>query len=290
MDRDPGNRRRRQWLTAALAAAAALRVAPVAGAKPRRIGVALGSGGLHGYAHLGVVSAFAALGLKPDAIAGTSVGAIVGCLWAAGLDADAIEEFANEPAWREFGELRLPRLGLSELNRLREAIDRRVGGVPIERLKTPFAAVATDIATGAPVVLARGAAGAAVAASAAVPLRFEPVTIDGRRLADGALAAPVPVDAARALGADFVVAADFAYRPYEERVDGMLAMAFQMVHILVNRLIEEQIRRADFAIRQDVHAAMQGPTGVRALREVGERAVRRSWPALQAKLRGPRPT
>lgn len=284
----PGNRQRRQWLQSvgAVAAAASLPAAT----QRRRIGVALGSGGLHGYAHLGVVSAFAELGLKPDVIAGTSVGAIVGALWAAGLDADAIERFAHEPAWREFGALRLPRLGLAELNRLRDEIDRRVGGVPIERLQTPFAAVATDVATGAPVLLAGGGTGAAVAASAAVPIRFEPVTIDGKRLADGALVSPVPVDAARALGADFVIAVDFAYRPYEERVDGMLAMAFQMVNILVNRLIEEQVRRADFAIRQDVHAAMQGPSGIRALRQVGENAVRHAWPALQPKLRAARAT
>ena len=99
-------------------------------------------------------------------------------------------------------------------------------------------------------------------------LRYEPVTVDGRRLIDGALSAPVPVDAARALGAGFTIAIDVAFRPYEQPISGV---AFQMFHIMVNRLIDEQIKRDE--------------GGIPALIRAGEAAVYRRWPALQQTMR-----
>lgn len=90
--------------------------------------------------------------------------------------------------------------------------------------------------------------------------------------------------AARALGADFVIALDVAYRPYEEPISGISDVAFQMFHIMVNRLIEEQIKRADFAIRLDVHQIMSAENGLPALIDAGEAAVRRRWPELRSSL------
>ena len=103
-------------------------------------------------------------------------------------------------------------------------------------------------------------------------LRYEPVTVDGRRLIDGALSAPVPVDAARALGAGFTIAIDVAFRPYEEPISGITGVAFQMFHIMVNRLIDEQIKRDE--------------GGIPALIRAGEAAAHRRWPALQQTMRG----
>jgi NTE family protein len=256
---------------------------PFAG-RGRSVAVCFGSGGLHGYVHIGAIRAFQALGLKPDIIAGTSVGAIAGVLWAAGHTADEIETIADDPSWKESSGLRLPQLGIGRLDRLRDLIDRSTGGRPIEALPTRFAAVATDLDSGRPVVLDRGPAGPAVAASCSVPIRYEPVTVEGRRLVDGALSAPVPVDAARELGAGFVVAIDVAYRPYEEPVSGFSDVAFQMFHIMVNRLIDEQIRRADFAIRLDAHHRMSDEPYISALIQAGDEAVRRRWPDLQRAL------
>jgi NTE family protein len=218
-------------------------------------------------------------------IAGCSAGAIAGGLWAAGRSAEEIERLALDASWRDFERLRIPRLGLGDLQGLRSLIERHTGAARIEDLPTPFAAVATDLVTGQATVLRRGSLAAAVTASASVPIRFEPVQVDGRYLVDGALTAPVPVDAARALGADVVIAVDVAYRPYEAPVSGLAGVAFQMFHIMVNQLIAEQIRRADHAIRLDVHALMKDGANPYLLIEAGEQAVQAAWPALQALLR-----
>lgn len=282
--------RRRRFLLGA----AALGLAPAVGRlepldRPRAerrpsVAVCLGSGGVHGYAHIGAIRAFERLGVRPDVITGTSIGAIAGVLWAAGHDVDRIEVIANDRSWKESSGLRIPTLGIGRLDHLRDLIDRQTGNRPIEALPTRFAAVATDLDSGRSIILDRGPAGPAVAASASVPIRYEPVTIDGRRLIDGALSAPVPVDAARALGADFTIAIDVAFRPYEEPISGITDVAFQMFHIMVNRLIDEQIQRVDFAIRLDVHQTMTGDAGIAALIRAGEQAVNRRWPALERSL------
>ena len=248
------------------------------------VAVCLGSGALHGYAHIGVVRAFDRLGFHPEVITGSSVGAIVGALWAAGLGDHEIEEIAHDTSWREASGLRMPRLGFGKLDRLSALIDRHANHKMIESLPTRFSAAATDLDTGLPVVLDRGPLGAAVAASSSVPIRYEPVTINGRRLIDGALSEPVPVDAARTLGASFTVAIDVAYRPYEEPVAGITDVAFQMFHIMVNRLIDEQIRRADFAIRLDLHDIMKGENAIPAMIHAGEKAVQDHWSVLSRKL------
>jgi len=284
--------RRRQFLLAAAAASLAplrLRSASPESAIGEGVGsiaVCLGSGALHGYAHIGAIRAFERLGLRPDVITGTSVGAIAGVLWAAGFDADQIEALSHDRSWRESSGLRLPRLGIGKLDGLRDLIEEQLSGRPIEALPTRFAALATDLDSGLPVILDRGPAGPAIAASASVPIRYEPVRIGGRRLIDGALSAPVPVDAARALGADFAIAVDVAYRPYEEPISGISDVAFQMFHIMVNRLIDEQIGRADFAIRLDAHRIMSGENGLSALIDAGEAAVRQHWPQLREALAG----
>jgi NTE family protein len=173
---------------------------------------------------------------------------------------------------------------LKRTDPLREAIDAAVGARPIESLPVRFAAVASDAASGETVLLDRGAAGAAVAASSAVPVWFEPVPIDGRDLLDGSLTAPVPVDAARALGADVVVAVDVAYRPHEAPALWLADLGFQAIHILTNALAREQTRRADFTLRLDLHRLMSQRMDPRALIDAGERALIEIAPAVRRAL------
>jgi NTE family protein len=282
---------RRRWLSraGALGCSTWLGTVPRSAATlhqpgPRLVAVCLGSGSLHGFAHVGAVRAFERLGFRPDIIAGTSVGALAGVLWAAGLRAELIEEIARDTRWRDSGQWRWPRLGFATLDGLQQLIDGHVG--LLQSLPTRFLAAATELATGRAITLERGPAGAAVAASAAVPLRFEPVKIDGVQLVDGALSAPIPVDAARAAGADVVIALDVAYRPHEAPVAGLTDVAFQALHILVNRLIDEQLKRADLAIRLDVHDRMRSDSSMQSTIEAGEQAVIAHWPSIQRLLLG----
>lgn len=238
-----------------------------------KLAVCLGSGGLHGFAHIGVIRAFERLGIKPDIICGTSVGAVVGVLWAAGLTADEMEAIATEREWYASSWFRVPKLGFGTLDELREAINEHVGNTRVESLPVRFAAAATDLATGQSVILDHGEPGQVAAASASVPLRYEPVTIEGRKLIDGALTAPVPIDAARILGADYCLSIDVAYRPDDEPVGGLSDVAFQAFHILINRLIDEQIQRSDFALRIDAHQFMRGEGGLQNLVQQAENLV-----------------
>ncbi len=248
-----------------------------------RLGFALGSGALHGFAHIGSVRGCARLGLKPHAVAGTSVGAAVGALWAAGLDAEAIRRVALRLDWSAGAGSTFGRLlfGRRRNDALQAEIERALGGRRIEDLPLRFAAVATDLLDGEPVVLDRGPVAPAVAASSAVPVWFEPVRIGGHALVDGSLTAPVPVEAARMIGAQRVVAVDIAFRPYEEAPSGALDHAFQSLHIATNALAREQKRGAEHLLRLDLHHLMHDRFDPDALIDAGELALLAIGPALR---------
>jgi NTE family protein len=284
---------RRRWLAAGAAAAAlpdarAAATAPGGGAaRMRRLGIALGSGSIHGLAHVGVVRACEALGAKPHAIAGTSAGAVIGAMWAAGLNAIQIEREARAITWGRATDWVLPWQGLMNNAGLQQAVARAVAQRPIESWPTKFAAVATQAADGSPVVITRGPIGPAVGASSAIPVMFEPVAVGGRELVDGSLVSPVPVDAARALGAEVVLAVDVAYRPHEAPARGITGLAFQTLHIMINALAAEQMRRADVTIRLDLHHLMMNSSDPAPLIDAGEAAMRNAWPQLSALLSRP---
>jgi NTE family protein len=247
----------------------------------RRLALALGSGALHGHAHIGVMRAFEARGVRPDLIVGTSVGAIVGALWAAGLDAAAVERASERFGLTDAAQLTWPRRELLRNDGLQDLLREWLPTRTIEAWPIPFAAVATDLDRGERVILDRGDAPSAVAASACMPVLFEPVERDGRRLVDGALVEPVPVRAARALGSVRVVAVDVAFRPHDEPVRHVVDAGFQIVHILTNALIAEQVVDADVRIRLELHRLMRDRgdyAGV--LLQAGERAALQAWPRI----------
>ncbi|MCX7888985.1 MAG: patatin-like phospholipase family protein [Rhodobacteraceae bacterium] len=176
-------------------------------ARPR-IGLALGAGGARGWCHVGAVRALAGLGIRPDVVAGTSMGALVGSALAADR-LDALEAWARGLGWRNvlsMVDVRLTGGGLvggAGIDRALAAI-----GVPEDfaALRLPFLAVAADLATGEEVWLRDGPLRQAVRASVAIPGVFTPWRIGPRWLVDGGIVNPLPVSAARALGADLVIA------------------------------------------------------------------------------------
>ncbi|HEY7609483.1 MAG TPA: patatin-like phospholipase family protein [Alphaproteobacteria bacterium] len=180
-----------------------------AGGRPR-IGLALGSGSARGFAHIGVLRALDEAGIPICCIAGTSIGALVGAVYASGK-LDLLETAVRDLDWKavaSFLDVVFPRSGLIDGKRIAEFVRRHVHTEPIDRLPIPFRAVATDLATGEEIVLGSGDLVEAVRASIAVPGILTPVRWRGRILADGALTNPVPVSVARAMGADVVIAVD----------------------------------------------------------------------------------
>jgi NTE family protein len=243
------------------------------------LGLALGSGARHGIAHIGVLQELERAGVVPKVVAGTSVGALVGSLWASGIPAARIGELHALEDWEDMGSFAWSRAGIFSNERVRERLAAAFEGRAIEAWPLRFGAVATDIATGDRVLIARGDGALAVQASTAIPAYFLPVRFAGRDLVDGALVEPVPVDAARELGADFVLAVDVAYRPREERAITATQLAFQAMHVVTNALAAEQLKRADVAIVIDLHAVLM-KCGRGALVAAGRAAVRSAWPAI----------
>jgi NTE family protein len=173
-----------------------------------KIGLALGGGAARGWAHIGVLRALLKAGIRPDIIAGTSIGAVVGACYVAG-HLDEVEEFARELTRRRvlgYLDFNLTGTGLITGQRLCERLERHLGNTRIEDLSRRFTAVATEIGTGHEVWLSRGNLVEAIRASYALPGVFRPVKIDGRWLFDGALVNPIPISVCRALGARYVIA------------------------------------------------------------------------------------
>ena len=241
-----------------------------------KVGLALSGGGARGTAHVGVLQVIEELGIPVDYIAGTSMGAIVGGLYASGYDANEILGIVEDLDWekamtdrperihrtmrskdldRDFliphrvgfnrGRLQFP-LGVVEGQHLDQVFHQLlmpvVGVTDFDDLPIPFRAVATDLATGDEVVLGQGSLANALRASMSVPGANTPVTIDDRLLVDGGMSNNLPVDVVRGMGADIVIAVDISSPMLSrEQLTSVLSVTEQLTNFLTRRSTENQI-------------------------------------------------
>jgi len=255
-------------------------------ALPRpRVGLALGGGAARGFAHVGVIRALEQAGIVPEVIAGTSAGAVVGAIYAAGYGAADLLRIASQLEQSSVRDLTLPDRGFIRGERLQAFVNRAVQDRPIERLRIRFAAVATDLASGDAVTFRAGDTGLAVRASSAVPGIFQPVTVGGRTLVDGGLTHPVPVAAARALGADVVIAVDISRPPEAGRVSDSIDVILQTFSIMGRAIAAQALREADVVIRPPIGAVGSTDFDSRqfAIAE-GERAARAALPDIRRRI------
>lgn len=181
--------------------------------KRRKIGLVLGSGGARGWAHLGVIRVLKQMGVKPDIIVGTSIGAMVGAMLAAErFDAfdHEVTNLSTAKITKFFTEFHLPQSGLFSGKPIIEWLTQPhlLGDLTFSELPTRLAVVATDLYEERAVIITRGKVANAVRASISIPGVFDPVIRDGKILVDGGLADPVPIRVARQLGADVIIAVD----------------------------------------------------------------------------------
>ena len=172
-----------------------------------RLGIALGGGAARGWAHIGVLKTLARAGIRPEVIAGTSIGSLVGGVFAAGRLQD-LEDWARSLTKRRMVGLMDFHIGGSGLisgERLKRLLGTELMDIKIEELQFNYAAIATELGTGHEIWLTHGLLVDAMRASYALPGVFDPVKLGGRWLMDGAMVNPIPVSAARALGADVVI-------------------------------------------------------------------------------------
>ncbi len=259
-----------------------------------RLGIALGSGGAKGTAHLGALKAFEEEGIVFDVAAGASIGAIVGALYAKGYSSADMASIVESLNRKEFARNLHP---FADLEFAERFLDAYLDG-DIEHLPKPFAATATDGATNERVVLGEGKIARALTASAAIPPFFRGVEIGGKKLYDGAFSDAIPADVARDLGAEIVVGIDLGAfaRPEEER--GMLSrmLGTAMGAFVPVKYTEDCKTRgydaADIMIKPDLSAFRATDVGrseMEAMFEVGYRAAKEQIPAIRALMKGKPP-
>lgn len=219
---------------------------------PLRIGIALGGGAAKGFAHIGVIKMLEANGLAPAVVSGTSAGSVVGALYASGMNAFEMQEKAVALDEAKIRDLQLSSGGLVLGQKLEDYVNEQVRRKPLEQMAKPFVVVATRLEDGERTVFARGNTGQAVRASSSVPGVFQPVTIGKYHFVDGGIVSPVPVDAARQLGADIVIAVDISNKARGQTPGNMLGALNQSIAIMGQKLGQAELARADVIIRPQV--------------------------------------
>ncbi len=218
-----------------------------------RIGLALGGGAARGFAHIGVIKALEAHGIVPDIVVGTSAGSVVGALYAAGNNAAALQKLAHDMDEAAISDWALPlfgsKSGVLKGEALQSYVNKAVKNRPIEKLKLPFGAVASDLKNGQPILFTRGNTGMAVRASSAVPGVFQPVTIGSRTYVDGGLVAPVPVRFAKEMGAEFIIAVNISTQTDAQAAVSSLEVIMQTFSIMGQRINQYELRDADVVIQ-----------------------------------------
>ena len=250
-----------------------------------RIGLALGGGAAKGFAHIGAIKMLEANGIQADIVAGTSAGSVVGALYASGMTPYQLQQQAFALDESKIRDVSLFSGGLVKGQKLQDYVNALLKQRPMQSFPKPFGAVATELSTGKRTVFARGNAGQAVRASSSIPGVFEPTSIGGLRYVDGGVVSPVPVDAARELGADLVIAIDISSKAGGNSPESMLGIVNQSITIMGQKLGEQELARADIVIRPrvgQIGAADFERKNVAILE--GERAAQAAVPQIRAKI------
>lgn len=265
-----------QWISKMLPAAA----------RQPRIGLVLGGGGARGFAHVGVIKVLESQGITPDIVVGTSVGAAVGALYAAGHSGFQLQEISLPMERASVSAWTMPNRGFMSGEPLEQFINRMVKQQPIEEFQRTFAAVAADLETGEEVVFRAGNAGQAVRASCAVPGIFQPMEMNGRSYVDGCLVKPVAVSVARAMGADVVIAVNVSNVPADNQTESILGVLMQTFDIMSCSINRYELQQADVVISPVTREIDQTNLDDRhwAILE-GEKAATAALPQIKARLK-----
>lgn len=265
---------------------------PVIPKPPRKvkIALALGGGAARGFAHIGVIKALESQGIYPDIVVGTSAGSVVGAMYAAGNNGFTLQRLALDMDEATISDWAVPLFGKSsgvlKGEALQNYVNRAIRNVPLEKLKIPFGAVATDLKNGQPILFVRGNTGMAVRASSSVPGIFQPVSINGRTYVDGGLVAPVPVRFARQMGGEFVIAVNISTQSDTQATDSSFDVLMQTFNIMGQRINHYELKDADVVIQPRLGAMRSEDFSGRNLAILaGEQAAFAVMPQLKARLK-----
>ena len=221
--------------------------------KPAKVALVLGAGSSKGFAHIGVLKILESNKIPIHMIVGTSVGSAVGSLYAYGYDAFKLQKLSFSIEKEDIIDLLyIPNNGFIKGEKLEEFINKSVKNTPMEKLKIPFYAVATDLEKGQEIVFGKGNTGTAVRASCSIPGIFRPVKIADKMYVDGGVVSPVPVEAAKRFGADVVIAVDISSGIERSQPEGTIEAILQSINIMYSKLGSIQASQADVVIRPKV--------------------------------------
>lgn len=220
--------------------------------RPAKIALVLGAGASRGFAHIGVLKILESNKIPIHMIVGTSAGSFVGSLYAYGFNAFQLQKMSFSIERGDIVDLTIPDNGFIKGEKLEEYINTLLNNTPIEKLRIPFYAVATDIQNGQEVDFAKGNTGTAVRASCSIPGIFRPVKIGDRTYVDGGVVSPIAVDAAKKYGADLVIAVDLSSDIESNPPEGTIETILQSVSIMYSKLSSIQLSKADIVIRPKV--------------------------------------
>ncbi len=246
-----------------------------------RIGLALGSGGTRGFAHIGVLQVLEEAGFTIDAIAGSSMGSLIASVYATGSPIERMEQLAVHLPLKRWVDVTVSRLGLVAGQRFHELIKLLTKNMNFTETQIPLAVVATDIELGERVVFTSGPIHEAVRASIAIPGIFVPYQINGRMLIDGGVIERVPIQAVRDLGSDFVVAVDVGLFDRLPPVKNTWDVIVQTMDIMEREVFRNRILHADFVVRPklDLMSSISF-SGIHLAIEVGRQAMHAALPEL----------
>jgi NTE family protein len=266
-------------------ACAGPQVQPTPSRQPAKVAVVLGAGAARGFAHIGVLKVLEAQKVPVQMIVGTSVGSFVGSLYAYGYDAFSLQKIALSLERGDLAEVTLPDKGFLKGERLRDFVNTKVKGTPIEKLRIPFYAIATNIKTGEEAVFVSGNTGMAVQASCAIPGVFQPANFSGKSYVDGGVVNPLAVDIARRNGADMVIAVDITTGIDQTVPAGTMETIMKSIDIMYNKISQLTIGKADVVIKPNVSFVGAADFSRRheAIME-GERAAQAAMPRINELL------
>ena len=254
-----------------------------------KVALVLAGGAARGFAHVGVIRALEQERIPVDMIIGTSVGSLIGAIYASDLNSFELEWTAFSLERENLFDYALlsvvTGMGPVKGDKLEEFVKTKIPAKNIEDLKLPYAAVATDLNRGTRVVIDRGSVARAVRASCAIPGVFQPVEHQGKLLVDGGVVDNIPIEVAREKGADIVIAVDISENVTNYNVTNMIDVVMQSVNIMFGEITKYRKRDADILIAPSVGSVgMMDFTQKKRLMQAGIEATQQAMPEIKKKI------
>lgn len=253
--------------------------------KRPKVGLALGSGGARGFAHIGVIKVLEEEGIPIDIIAGSSMGSLVGAFYSAGINPEMMKKLAINLKRKYWIDFTVPKMGFVTGEKIKEMVRILTHGKNLEQLSIPLAIVATDLEKGERVIFTQGPVAQAVRASISIPGIFVPEEVDGRLLVDGGVIDRVPITVAKDLGAEVVIGVDVGMISTEAKFTSIFDVIAQTIQIMEREIFRFRILEADVMISPSVgQYSATNFTQIEELITAGEEAARGSIDQIKEAL------